>query len=314
MIVSADISSLSELPRRVHLAMGVFDGVHKGHQEVIKKAVAEAKKNGELSGVLTFDPFPMQVLMPDRAPQRILATIKHKIQLLSDLGVEYLLVIPFDKDFARCTAKEFLDLISDSGKLAHISIGEDWKFGKGREGRLEFLKSYCQERQIALSAIAPIIHNQERISSTRIRQCVRDGNLRSAAEMLGRAYSLFGKVVKGDQLGTEIGFPTANIDTQNELLPPNGVYAVKSEHEGRLLTGVANLGVRPTVSGENRRCFEVHFFDFSDDLYDLELEVEIGMHIREEQKFSGLGELKSQIAKDCQSGQDLILAGNAWYV
>lgn len=312
MIITHQFSELASLDRRVHLAMGVFDGVHMGHREVIAQAVEQAQSAGEIAGVLTFDPFPIQVVAPDRAPQRILATIDHKVQLLRDLGVELLLIVPFDHDFAALSATEFLDLVSESGHLAHISVGEDWKFGRGREGKLEFLADYCEQQGIRLSATSPVIQDHERISSTRIRQCVRDGNLRAAAEMLGRSYSLFGKVVQGDQLGRQLGYPTANIDTQNELLPPNGVYAVRSLVQGELINGVANLGVRPTVNGQVKT-LEVHFFDFAQDLYGQELEVELGKCLRPEKKFAGLEQLKTQIAADCDHARDLIAAQSAWF-
>lgn len=307
MIVTSDISQIADLDTPVHLAMGVFDGVHCGHQEVIQKVVKAAHEKGELSGVLTFDPFPIQVVAPDRAPQKILATIEHKQKLLAELGVDFLLVIPFDMDFAKLSASAFLDLLCNSGKVTHISVGEDWKFGRGREGKLNFLKTYCEENEIALSATAPVIHEGERISSTRIRQAVRDGNLKTAAVMLGRSYSLFGEVVKGQQLGRKIGFPTANVDTKNELLPPNGVYVVNSVLNGEVLRGVANLGVRPTISGGKKRSFEVHFFDFSDEIYGVDLEVKIGHFMRPEKKFENLDELKRQIRTDCEAASQFDL-------
>lgn len=313
MIITQEISDLSECQKPVHLAMGVFDGVHAGHQEVIQRACDEARKAGALCGVLTFDPFPLQVVAPDRAPQKILASISHKQCLLAELGVDILLVVPFNKGFSKLSAKEFLDLLYETGRLAHISIGEDWKFGRGREGRLAFLEDYCAERGILLSAAAPVIHQEERISSTRIRQCVRDGNLRAAAEMLGRPYSLFGDVVEGDQLGRKIGFPTANVDTQNELLPPNGVYVVRAEVRGEMQYGVANLGLRPTVTGKGVKTLEVHFLDFKDDIYGENLHVELGQCLRPEKKFDGIDALKAQIAKDCESARSLIDSHEAWY-
>lgn len=312
MILTRSVSDIASLAKPLHLAMGVFDGVHLGHQEVISAAVEEAKVRGELSGVLTFDPFPLQVLCPEKSPDKILASLAHKREILVELGVDFLLVIPFDHHFAQQTAREFLDQLIVGQRLTHISVGEDWKFGKGREGRLDFLKTYCEELGVMLSATAPIMHDGERISSTRIRQAVRDGSLMAASEMLGRPYSLFGKVVEGDRIGRTLGFPTANIDTQNELLPPHGVYVVRSELRGRCVHGVANLGNRPTIQGGLRRSFEVFFFDFSDDIYGEELEVELGQCLRNEKRFSGVEELKEQITRDCTLARRLITQNTAW--
>jgi len=303
--VTHSLAELKELGKPLHLAMGVFDGVHLGHQEVIQRVIDEAHENDGIPGVLTFDPFPLQVLAPDRAPQKILANIAHKQKILECMGVECMVVIPFDHNFAKLSAEEFLDKVNQDGVLAQISIGEDWKFGKGREGKLDFVKAYCERNKISLTAIPPIIQDGERISSTRIRQAIRDGHLAAAKRMLGRDYSLYGTVVKGDQLGRQIGFPTANVDTQNELLPLNGVYAALTTIGDREVRGVANLGVRPTVSGESIRKLEVHLFDFNEDIYDQSVEVILGEYLRGEQKFNGLDELKVQIAVDCKLAQEV---------
>ena len=313
MITTRDIQTLALLKTPIHLAMGVFDGVHLGHQRVISEAVSAAKTAGELSGVLTFDPFPIQIVAPDRAPQKILASIAHKEALLEKLGVDVVYIIPFDQKFASLTADEFLDTLFQTKKLTHISVGEDWKFGRDRKGRLSFLREYCEKHGVQLTATPPIMQNEERISSTRIRQAVRDGNLHAAAQMLGRPYELFGTVVKGEQLGRQLGYPTANIDTTNELLPPNGVYTVQAQFNDRIEIGVANLGVRPTVSGELKKTFEVHLFDFDEEIYGKELQVSFGKRIRGEQKFPNLEALTNQIAKDCKIAQTLVDNGTAWY-
>ena len=298
--VIQDLAELRELGSPLHLAMGVFDGVHLGHQEVVQRVIDESSSQEGLAGVLTFDPFPLQVLAPDRAPQKILANIDHKQKLLEAMGVECLVVIPFDHDFARLSAKEFLDMVHQGGVLAQISIGEDWKFGKGREGTLSFVQEYCDQNEILLTAVPPVIQDGERISSTRIRQAIRDGHLVAAKDLLGRDYSLYGTVVRGEQLGRRIGFPTANVDTKNEILPPDGVYACLAIIAGEEVAGVANLGVRPTVSGEAIRKLEVHLFDFDQEIYGQPVEVILGEFLRKEQKFTGVEELKVQIESDCQ--------------
>jgi len=304
--VTSDIAEIHNLPKPLHLAMGVFDGIHLGHQEVINQVINTAKQDDEISGVLTFDPFPLQVIAPDRAPQRILANIAHKKNIIEQLGVEFLCVIPFDLDFAKLSARGFLDLIRADDKLTHISIGEDWKFGRGREGKLDFVKSYCTEHGIKLSAAPPVMHNGERISSTRIRQAIRDGNLHAANTMLGRSYSLFGIVERGEQIGRTIGFPTANINIQNELLPPNGVYAVHVRLDGNLIRGIANLGVRPTVNDKKQHKLEVHLFDFEQEIYGQEIEVIMGEYIRREKKFPNVAALTAQITKDCKQALNIL--------
>ncbi len=313
MIITRDLETLATLKQPVHLAMGVFDGVHVGHKRVISEAVTAAKNTGHLSGVLTFDPFPIQIVAPNRAPQKILASMAHKEALLERLGVDLLYIIPFDESFATLSAEAFLDTLRSTGNLAHISVGEDWKFGKGREGSLPFLQTYCTQHNIILTATPPVINHGERISSTRIRQAVRDGNLSAATQMLGRPYELFGTVVKGAQIGRTLGFPTANIDTTNELLPPNGVYVVQAQWNNRSETGVANLGVRPTIGGSLQQTFEVHLLNFNEEIYGEELQVSFGQRIRGEQKFANLEALKDQISKDCQCAETLVQTGKAWY-
>ncbi len=299
MIVTHDLAHLATLERPLHLAMGVFDGVHRGHQVVIQEVIDAAGAARGIPAVLTFDPFPLQVLAPERAPQKILAHIDHKRALLEAMGVELMVVIPFDHAFAQLQAREFLALLNPVGGLAQLSVGEDWKFGRGREGKLSFLSEYCAEQGIQLSATPPVMADGERISSTRIRQAIRDGNLQTAQDMLGRPYTLSGPVVQGDQIGRTIGFPTANVDSKNEILPPMGVYAVRVQLGQESLRGVANLGVRPTVGGELAQRFEVHLFDFEREIYGAELTVEFVAFIRGEQKFDGLGALVEQIEKDC---------------
>ncbi len=307
MTIFHDIAQLATLEKKLHLAMGVFDGVHLGHHKVIQEAVSAAHETGEYSGVVTFDPFPIQVIAPDRAPQRILANLSHKQRLLSALEVDIMLVIPFDKDYAQLSAEAFLDQFSETQQVVHISVGEDWKFGKSRQGTIHYLREYGKQKGIRITATAPVMDGGERISSTRIRQAVRDGNLSSTSAMLGRQFSVFGNVIKGRQLGRTIGFPTANIDCQNELMPPLGVYAVHSVINGELVHGVANLGVRPTVTDIPERVFEVHFFSLDQDLYNEELEVILHHYIRPELKFASLEALQEQIRQDCEDTKKYFL-------
>ncbi|HEY8991783.1 MAG TPA: bifunctional riboflavin kinase/FAD synthetase [Luteolibacter sp.] len=287
---------LAAIGEDLHLALGVFDGVHVGHRAVIGRAIAAAKRAGGRAGVVTFDPHPIRVLAPERAPRALLATLDHKAHLLAELGVELLLAVPFDAAFARVEAEEFLDRLCAT-KVKTLAVGEDWRFGRGRRGDVAMLRRFAAERGFALEAVPPVMGDGERVSSTRVRQAIRDGNLEAAAQMLGRPYSVEGVVAKGRQLGRQLGFPTANVATGDVQLPPDGVWAVRVATDGRVLEGVANLGVRPTVDG-SFHSLEVHLFDFSSDLYGQTLEVTFESFIRPERKFESLEALKSQIAAD----------------
>ncbi len=285
----------------LHLAMGVFDGLHLGHQEVIKAAVNGAESSGGMSGVLTFEPHPIQVISPENAPRRIFSSLEQKEILLDSFGVEVLLVLRFDEDLARQTAATFTESLLSVPGLRQVVAGEDWKFGKGRQGTMAFLRSRSGDYNVEVEEIPAVTCRGERISSTRLRRALREGLLGSVREMLGRSYSVLGAVVRGEQLGRKLGVPTANILVGEEQLPPDGVYAVlariKGEERGR--KAVANLGIRPTVGGV-RRQLEVHLLDFKGDLYGEHLEIIFGRKIRGEQKFQGPAELQEQIQKDLE--------------
>jgi len=298
------IESLEELKgisEPLHLALGVFDGVHIGHQAVISVAVEAARKHGGMAGVLTFEPHPIRVLAPEKAPRRILASIQHKKDLLEDLGVDVLIVIRFTPEFASWGAREFLRALKNSAEhLKTLTMGEDWKFGAKRSGNLEVLQEFGEEYGVDVCAAGSVRLAGERVSSTRIRQAIRDGNLEAASDMLGRPYTVWGTVVTGRKLGRTIGFPTANLRVYNEQLPPDGVWVVEVvlDH-GKIYRGAGNLGVRPTVEGEGaEKLLEIYLLDFSGDLYGREMEVRFLAFVRGEQKFSSLDVLKEQILKD----------------
>lgn len=303
MQVFHQISELGQLEKPVHLALGVFDGVHVGHQEVIRHAVDAAKKDGGLAGVVTFEPHPIRVLAPERAPRRILASIQHKADLLADLGVDFLCVQEFTLDFSKREAKDFIeDLAKSSGSLRRIAVGEDWIFGKARGGNVQRLKEWGSELSFEVDAAPPVMVQGERVSSTRIRQAIRDGNLAAAKEMLGRNYTVVGTVEKGRQLARQLGFPTANVVAHNEQLPPDGVWELEAVINGNLHKAIGNLGRRPTVETEDaRRLLEVHVFDFDGDLYEQIIEAKFLKFIRPEQKFESVDALKAQIERDVAS-------------
>ena len=300
----ADLTSINE---PLHLALGVFDGLHIGHQQVISTAVEAARKEGGLAGVLTFEPHPIRILAPKLAPSRILASLNHKRELLNDLDVDVMVVVDFTKEFADCEAEDFLSsLITACDDLKTISIGEDWKFGKQRRGDIAMLKEMGKAEGITINSSQAVMLDGERVSSTRIRQAIRDGNMAAAEGMLGRRYTVLGEVIKGRQLGRQLGFPTANLRVFNEQLPANGVWSVSATLScDRVVKGVGNLGVRPTVEGEEaKRMLEVHLLDFDEDIYGMTMEVEFLDYIRPERQFDSIDELSGQIHRDVECSRE----------
>lgn len=283
----------------LHLALGVFDGVHLGHQAVIAAARQRAGALGGSCGVVTFDPHPIRVLAPERAPRQLLASLEHKTRLLGRLDMAFLLALEFNRALADMSAEDFLQWLVDERNIATLAVGEDWRFGKARQGDVALLRQAGAARGFEVVSVAPVMHDGERISSTRIRQTIRDGALNRAAEMLGRWYRVEGVVAEGRQLGRTLGFPTANVVLGEEQLPPDGVWAVRGFLEEQSWNGVANLGNRPTVDGANHT-LEVHLFDYSGDLYGTLLEVEFVHHLRDERKFASLDELRAQITVDSE--------------
>lgn len=283
------------------LALGVFDGVHAGHRAVIGAAVSAARGCGGVAGVVTFDPHPIRVLAPDKAPRRLLASLDHKAGILQGLGVGLMCAVKFHQEFARMEAEEFVALLvaGAGGDLRMVSVGEDWRFGHGRRGDVEMLREAGVRAGFEVVAVPPVMMDGERVSSTRIRQAIRDGSLAAAARMLGRPYSVAGVVVEGRKLGRQLGFPTANLTVSDEQLPPEGVWVVEvGTGGGERWRGVANLGRRPTVDDGGPRTLEVHLLDFSGELYGKWIEVEFTRFLRAERKFGSLEELRDQIGRD----------------
>ncbi len=291
------LDELAALGEPLHLAMGVFDGVHAGHQELITRAVRAAARDGGLAGMLTFDPHPIRICAPGKAPASLLETLDHKARIVGDLGIGVFIPLHFDATFAAMEASEFIARLT-TAPIRTLVVGEDWRFGHGRRGDVPLLMRAAARHGFRLDAVPPVMVDGERISSTRIRQAIRDGNLEAAAHMLNRPYSVCGTVVQGQHLGRSLGCPTANLATGDSQLPPDGVWAVRvSDSDGQPWAGVANLGVRPTLGGSTR-VLEVHLFDFSGDLYGRSLEVEFAELLRGEIKYPTLDALRSQISKD----------------
>jgi riboflavin kinase/FMN adenylyltransferase len=291
------LSELSALATPLHLALGVFDGVHLGHQAVMARAVQAAACGGGMAGVLTFDAHPVRVLAPERAPVALLATLEHKAKIISELGIGLFIPLHFDTAMANLQAEEFVQQLM-AAPVRTLVVGEDWRFGRGRCGDVDFLRERAAHYGFVVETVAPVMVDGERVSSTRIRQAIRDGSIEAAASMLGRPYSISGSVVEGRKLGRRLGFPTANIAICEVLTPPDGVWAVRVSVEGgEPLSGVANLGVRPTVDGSTR-VLEAHVFDFSGDLYGRDIEVGFGRFLRAEMRFASLDLLRQQIKED----------------
>src|SRR5246500_4560476 len=260
------IPELSELRGPVFLAIGVFDGVHLGHQAVISTSAEHARAANGTPVVVTFDPHPEKILRPDKAPHLLTAT-PHKIALIRTLGVRHLLIVTFDKKFAATEPEDFVQqLVNDSKPLREICVGHEWSFGKNRRGNLELLKKLGAQFDFNVVGIPPVTVNGEVVSSTTIRQAVEAGDLKKAAAMLGREYTILGTVVRGDDLGKKIGFPTANLSAHNEQFPPNGVYFAEANLDEIRYPGIVNLGYRPTVSSKTERILELLLLVFECDI------------------------------------------------
>ncbi len=300
--VLRSISELADIAGPVVIAAGVFDGFHLGHRAVIDRTIAGARAAGGTPVVATFDPHPAAVLRPGSAPP-LLTSTRHKIRLLADAGIAHVLVLGFDAAFAAQPPEIFIQALADACRpLREICVGEDWAFGKDRAGNLSLLTVLGKKLGFTATGHLPVIVDGKAVSSTAIRAAVESGALAEAARLLGREFSVLGTVIEGRRLGRTLGFPTANVRPESEQLPPNGVYAVRVLIDGKSHAGIANVGVRPTVSNEGvQRLVEVHLFDFSGDLYDCDIEVFFGRFVRPEQKFPDLDALRAQITSDVAS-------------
>jgi riboflavin kinase / FMN adenylyltransferase len=309
MEILRSIAELESLRGPLFLAIGVFDGVHLGHQAVISAATSHARAADGTPVVMTFDPHPLKVLRPQHAPHLLTAT-QHKIALIRDLGVEHLLVINFARKFAATSPEEFVEeLVMHSRPLREICVGHEWSFGKDRRGNLDLLKRLGVQFDFSVVGVPPVLVNGEVVSSTAIRQAVEKGDLAKGAEMLGREYTILGTVTHGDNLGKKIGFPTANLSAHSEQFPPNGVYFAEARVNGVLYYGVINLGYRPTVSsGKSERVLEIHMLDFDRDIYGEDVEVRFMRHLRPERKFESLESLAQQIELDVRRARELSAA------
>jgi riboflavin kinase/FMN adenylyltransferase len=292
--------------RRACLAIGMFDGVHLGHQQVIRQAVADAQHCEGAAIVVTFDRHPNAVVAPERVPP-LIQTLPQRLRAVAGLGIEAVWLITFDKAFSSRTGEEFVrDLAGDFGSIYSICVGSDFHFGYKRSGNVAVLKQLGGELGFIVHGLASVALDGEVVSSTRIREAIRKGELDFAGQMMGRDYALAGKVVRGDGFGRRLNFPTANIDTTGLVLPPTGVYAVHVQSGGKSYRGALNIGYRPTLTAPTAQTrVEVHLLDFSGDLYDQELEITFVQKLRDEMKFPSLEDLRAQIAKDVADTRDI---------
>jgi riboflavin kinase / FMN adenylyltransferase len=292
-------SELHRPERRACLAIGVFDGVHLGHQEVLHQTLRHAAEESSLAVAVTFDRHPSTIVAPTRVPPLIYPLSK-RLRVIETLGLQAVLVIRFDAEFSRQSGESFIEnLAADFGALGSICVGEDFSFGHQRSGNLSLLQTLGARLNFTAFGLPPVLLEGTPVSSTRIRDLIRHGDLQAARAMLGREYCLAGQVLRGNRLGTRMGFPTANLDVRGLILPPNGVYAVRVGVAGTGHQAVMNIGCRPTLGDQAPEIHaEVHLLDFKGDLYDQELEITFRSRLRDEQKFADLDALQTQIRAD----------------
>ncbi|MDP5099112.1 MAG: bifunctional riboflavin kinase/FAD synthetase [Crocinitomicaceae bacterium] len=283
------------------LTIGTFDGVHLGHQKIIDQLNFEAEKIGGESVLFTFYPHPRMILYPESHGLKLIQTQAEKIDKLRRMGLQNVVIHPFTKDFSRLSAIEFVrDFLVNQLGVKKLVIGYDHQFGKNREGSIEFLLEVCETYGFEVIEIAAQEIDEVNVSSTKIRNAIKTGDVETANTFLGEPFLFNGTVVEGSALGRELGYPTANIDVESgiKLIPGNGVYAVIVEVDGVLHEGMMNIGVRPTIENETTAKIEVHLFDFNSNLYGKSLTVQLLSRSRDEIKFNSLDELKNQLKKD----------------
>lgn len=287
------------------VAIGNFDGVHLGHQSILRRLCEIARGLGVRSCLLTFEPHPREFFAPDQAPAR-LTSLREKLELFEAAGIDRVHVCHFDARFAAMDAEAFMrDILQRSLAARFVLVGDDFRFGAGRSGTLEALQTAGRASGFEVEVVTPVAYEGTRVSSTAIRKALVAGDLFMAARLLGRDYSMSGHVVHGDKLGRELGYPTANVQMQHDRPPLSGIYAVKLSGlaEGDL-PGVASLGVRPTMKQKGVPTLEVHLFDFNRNIYGQHVRVHFLKKIRDEEKFPNLEVLKRQISLDEQAARD----------
>lgn len=288
----------------LHLVIGAFDGIHKGHQMLIRTALDQAVADGGEAWLLTFDPHPSRVLRPEQSPP-LLSSTAHKLRLLQSSGLTGVIIQPFTEELSQLSPEAFLDQLCEAlPDLKTITVGTNWRFGHRAAGDVQRLQELSSAYGFKAVIPPPLEADGDIISSTRIRTAIESGDLDAAEAMLGRQFSMLGTVTTGRQYGRELGFPTANIKLQDEARPPTGVYAVYGIYKSDRHNGAAYLGIRPTSHGEHtHHLLEVHLFDVNIDLYGRDIEVFFVKRLRADKFFDNHDELKAQIGRDVQSAR-----------
>jgi riboflavin kinase/FMN adenylyltransferase len=307
MNVLHDARELRPGSRKVCLGIGVFDGVHLGHQQIIRQTVADARAHEAIALVVTFDRHPSAILAPDRVPPLIYSP-RQKLRAIESLGADALLIIRFDKPFSELAGETFIRrLAGELGRIQSVCVGADFVFGHGRGGNVPLLKTLGAELKFTVHGIAALALDGQVVSSTRIREAIRAGDFDAASQMLGRPSSLAADVVEGDRLGRKLGFPTANLAASGLVLPPNGVYAAHARIRNQTHLAVVNLGCRPTLQQSDPQLqLEVHLLDFDGEIYGEEMEVIFAARLRDEMKFPSMEALRVQIGRDVAAARRLM--------
>jgi len=288
------------------LAIGFFDGLHKGHQQLINQAVASAHQKGIRSAVMTFDPHPSIVLGGKKEEIFYITPLKHKLELLQAHGVDDVFVVRFTSDFARLSPETFIEQFILGLHVRHVIAGFDFSFGSFGKGNMELMQSYASP-QLTVTTVPKFVLDDEKVSSTRIRTELKNGNMQQVCALLGRPFQLDGVVVHGDKRGRTIQFPTANVEPdEGQFIPANGVYAVRMKVQDQWFDGVCNVGFKPTVQSEKKLSIEVHLIEFDRDIYGEQVRIHWYQPIRKEQKFPSLDALKLQISLDKQQAIALL--------
>ena len=304
MLVEEELSRVKP-ERDTALTVGVFDGVHRGHQSLISELNQKAAAEGLVSGVVTFQHHPRLVIKPHSQITR-LTSLQERITLLEGIGVKYVVPLSFTPDLSQLSAGEFVELLRRYLRMRGLVIGPDFALGRGKRGNAKALKTLGDELDFFVDVVPPVVLNGEIVSSTAIRSALAKGDVEKAGEFLGRYFSLTGQVSKGDSRGKTLGFPTANIVPEHgQALPADGVYAVRVCVSDRTYHAVANIGLRPTF-GSEERLLETHLLDFNGDLYGQDIEIEFVHRLREEIRFPDAEELKTQMARDVERAGELL--------
>jgi len=298
MKIYRSINEYNEDKRSV-VTIGTFDGLHHGHQKIFKRVINSSKNKNLSSVVLTFFPHP-RIILNKYNDIKMIDTLDEKILHINKIGIDSLIIHPFDKNFSLLSANQFIkDYLVEKLKMKHIIIGYDHRFGKGREASVTDLKNYASDYDFTVEEIQAQEIEKIAISSTKVRNSINNGDLKTTEKYLGRYFNLTGKVIKGDGLGKKIMYPTANIFVKEKykIIPKDGVYLIKTFIKNKLYNGMMNIGHRPTI-GANEKSLEVHLFNFNKDIYGEQISVDIISKIRDEKKFSSIEALKDQLVKD----------------